>query len=134
MPTIRTTVLGLTLTALVLGGCASVPAAERSKTGRDCITTREINTMRALDGLHVLVKLGANRNYLFTMENSCQGLELARQITIWEATSRVCGDGTSLLAFEDPTVGAMRCRIEKIDAVRDRDAALELIAAEAPPR
>jgi hypothetical protein len=134
MTTIRTIVVGLTLPAVLLGGCASVPAAERSKAKRDCINTREINVMSPLDDRHVFVKLGADRNYLFTVEDTCQGLRLARQLAIWEATARVCGGGVSLLAFEDPTVGAMRCRIAKIDSVRDKSAALELIAAEVPPK
>jgi hypothetical protein len=133
MLTIRTTVLGLTLPAVVLGGCASFPAAERSKARRDCINTREINVMSPLDDQHVFVKLGADRNYLFTMDR-CQGLRLARQLAVWEDTPRVCGDGVSLLAFEDPSVGSMRCRIAKIESVRDKLAALELIAAEVPPK
>ena len=134
MPIIRTTFLGLTLPALVLGGCASVPAAERSKARKHCINTREINVMSPLDDQHVFVKVGADRNYLLTTEDGCPGLKLARKLGIWEATSRVCGDGVSLLTFEQPTGGEMRCRIAKIDSVRDKVAALELIAAEVPPK
>lgn len=134
MTVVRTTVVALTLPAAILGACASLPTAERAKTRRNCITTREINVMSPLDARHVLVKVGADRHYLFTVDDRCQGLELARRLAIWEATSRVCGDGASLLAFEHATVGPMRCRIERIDSVPDKAAALELIAAEAPPR
>lgn len=134
MPTIRRTVVGLTLPAVFLVGCASAPPARRSTARTDCVNTREINVMSPLDDKHVFVKLGANRNYLFTMEDRCQGLSLARKLVVWEATSRVCADGVSLLAFEHPTVGEMRCRIAKIDAVADKAAALELIAAEVPPK
>ena len=134
MTTFRTTVVGLILPAVVLGGCASVPAAERSKARRGCITTREINAMRPLDDRHVFVKVSADRNYLLTVEGECQGLRLARKLAIWESTARVCEGGVSLLAFEDPTVGEMRCRIARIDSVRDRAEALERIAAEVPPR
>jgi hypothetical protein len=134
MTTIRTAVVGLILPAVVLAGCASVPATERSKAKRGCITTREINAMRSLDDRHVFVKLSADRNYLLTMEGQCPGLRLARKLAIWESTARVCEGGVSLLAFEDPAVGEMRCRIAKIDSVRDRTEALERITAEVPPK
>jgi uncharacterized protein DUF6491 len=119
----------------VLLGCASVPAAERAKAKKkDCINTREINVMRALDDKHVFVKVGAGRYYLFTMESRCRDLHLARNLQVFEASSRVCDDGVTLLAFELPTVGAMRCRVTKLDPVRDLDAANELIASEVPPK
>ena len=134
MPTFRARVLALAVPAVLLGGCASVPAAGQAKGRNDCVNTREINVMRPLDDKHVFVKLGADRNYLFTMEDRCHELHLARNLQVFEASPRVCGDGVSLLAFEDPTVGAMRCRIAKIESVRDLNAALERIAAEVPPK
>lgn len=133
MPRVRTTVLALALPAAVLGGCASVPAADRAKARKDCINTRQINVMSPLDDQHVFVKVGADRNYLLTMEDRCPGLRRARRLAVWEATSRVCGDGVSLLAFEEPGVGSMRCRIEKIESVRDKSEAVERIEAEVPP-
>ena len=33
----------------------------------------------------------------------------------------------SLLSFAEPTVGAVRCRIEMLEAVADRSAAVDLI-------
>ena len=134
MSRIRTSVFSLTLAALMLGGCASAPPAPRSSARTDCVNAREINVMSPLDDQHVFVKVGADRNYLFTMEARCPGLRLARQLAVWEATSRVCGGGVSLLAFEEPSVGSMRCRIATIESVPDKEAALERIAPEAPPK
>jgi hypothetical protein len=45
--------------------------------------------------------------------------------------SRVCSDGLTLLSFDYPAVGPMRCRIEGIDSVPDKNAALELIESRA---
>ena len=134
MTALQTTIVALVLPAAALGACASAPTADGSKTRRDCITTREINAMSPMGDRHVFVKVGASRHYLFTVERACQALELARRLTIWEASSRVCGDATSLLAFEHATAGPMRCRIEKIESVPDKAAAMELIAAETPPK
>ena len=133
MPPMRTQLLVLLLPTLVLAACASGPPARRSASRTTCVNTAEINVMRPLDDRHVFVRLGANHNYLFTMD-PCQGLSLARKLAVWEATSRVCADGVSLLSFEEPTVGEMRCRISKIDPVADMEAALELIRAEGPSK
>ena len=131
MTTVRTkSVLGFALPVILLGGCASVPPAGRAKA---CINTREINLMEPLDDRHVFVKLSADRNYLFTMEDRCLGLGVARRLAIWEGEQRVCG-GVSLVSFEDPAAGAMRCRIGRIDSVPNRDAAVELGASEVPPQ
>jgi len=90
--------------------------------------------MRPLDDKHVFVKVGAGHHYLFTMEDRCHDLHLARNLQVFEASPRVCDDGVSLLAFELPTVGAMRCRITKLDSVRDLNEALERSGAEVPPK
>jgi hypothetical protein len=50
-----------------------------------------------------------------------------------EDSSRVCAEGTSLLAFEHPGAGPMRCRIAAIEPVKDRADAEERAAAEVPP-
>lgn len=132
MPTFRVLALALALPAVLLAACASVPAAERAKGRRDCINTREINVMRPLDDKHVFVKAGASRNYLLTMEERCHELHMARNLQVFEASPRVCADGVSLLAFELPTVGALRCRVVKIDPVKDLAEAEDRIAPEAP--
>jgi hypothetical protein len=135
MPTIRATVNGLALLAVVLGGCVSAAAAEAPKTKADCIVKREINAIRALDDKHVFVKTSADRNYLFTTDAQCPGLTLARTLAISGDTStRVCEGGVSMLAFEEPATGPMRCRIATITPVRDKDAAEALIASEQPPK
>jgi len=125
--------LGLAVAAAVLGGCASLTAEEGSKAKRVCVNRREINTIRALDDQHAFVKVSASRYYLFTVDNRCQGLRLARTISIGDATARVCGDGLTLLSFDYPAVGPTRCRIEEIDPVPDMNAARELIESRAAP-
>ncbi len=134
MPKIRSTLLGFMLPALVLGAEVSSAPAEKPKAKKDCINTRQINVMSPLDDGHVFVKLSADRNYLLTIEDRCQGLGSARRLAIVEASGRACDGGVSLLTFEDPAAGAMRCRIAKIESVKDKAAALELIGQEVPPK
>jgi hypothetical protein len=117
--------------AVLLSGAADVPAAEKARKKRDCINAREINVMRPLDDKHVFVKAGANRSYLLTMD-PCPGMGGARKLAVFEASPRVCGDGTSLLAFELPETGAMRCRVGKIETVRDLADAEDRIQPEHP--
>ena len=77
------------------------------------------------------MKAGADKNYLLTMD-TCPGLRDARKLEVFEASTRVCADGTSLLAFELPETGAMRCRVGKIESVRDLADAEDRIAPETP--
>jgi hypothetical protein len=116
--------LGFVSAALVLAGCASASPKPGS---RDCINTREINMIRALGDGHVLVKLSANRYQLFTVDQPCNGLRLARTISIADEARRVCGDGTTLISFAYPAVGLTRCRIRQIEPVASEAAARELI-------
>ncbi len=132
MRSVRTPSLGLALVAAVLGGGTALAAEEGSKAKRVCINTREINSIGALDDHHAFVKLSAGRYYMFTVDKACQGFKLARKIAISDA-SRVCSDGLTLLSFEYPAVGPMRCRIDLIDSVPDKDAAWDLIKSRAAP-
>lgn len=116
--------------AVLLTACATAPPrrVSSSATERLCIDRRDINMIRALDESHAFVKVRAGWFYMLTVDRkTCAGLALARTIAIVEATTRVCGDGQSLLAFSEPTIGPMRCRIEAIDAVADMNAARDLI-------
>lgn len=129
---VRMSSLGLAVAAAVLGGRAGLAEEEGSKAKKVCINRREISSIRGLDDRHAFVKLGASRHYLLTMDSTCRGLKLARTIAI-DGTGRVCGDGLTLLSFEYPAVGPVRCRIEGIDSVLDQNAALELIESRAAP-
>ena len=132
MRSVRAPSLGLALVA-VLGGGTALAAEEGTKAKRVCINTREINSITALDDQHAFVKLSAGRYYMFSVDKACQGFKLARKIAISDAT-RVCSDALTLLSFETPVVGPMRCRIELIDSVPDKDAAWELIKSRASPQ
>jgi hypothetical protein len=125
----------LALAVVVLQGVvAGVPPAFAAKPRRDCINRREINTLRALDDKHVYVKASASRHYLITMEDRCQGLAEARRLEVFEASARVCAGGTSLLAFEHPAAGPMRCRVSTIETVKSLADAEERAAAEVPAK
>jgi hypothetical protein len=128
---IRLSALGLALAALVSGGYATAAASEGSKPERVCIRKSEMNVVRALDDEHVGVKLSASRFYLLTVAKPCEGLKLARAIAFEGTATRVCNDGTSLLSFEYPAVGSVRCRVETIEPVADMNAARELIESRA---
>jgi hypothetical protein len=131
MKCIRLSALGVAATALILGGCASTKATRASGQGRDCINTGEINSITPLDDQHLFVRVSASKHQLFTVDPPCNGLRLARGVTIADAARRVCSDGTTLIAFTDPTVGPTRCRIRKLDHVATKAEALELIEARA---
>jgi hypothetical protein len=119
---------------MAAAGCASAP---RPRTAADmerpCIDRRDINTIRALDERHVLVKLSADRFFMLTVDDTCQALEQARAISIMDATSRVCAGGSTLLTFTDPVLGPMRCRVELLDPVANRAAAMDLIESRREP-
>lgn len=123
----------LACAAVVLGGCASAPARTGSEADRVCIKRREINAISALDDRHAFVKLSATRFYLLTLEERCRGLRWARTIALEDSREQVCGDGSGLLSFDDPAVGPMRCRIERIESVANKGEAWELIESRAAP-
>lgn len=127
----KSTVVALAPLAVLLA-CASAPPPRTSEPRDDCVYTRDINTISALDDRHVWVKASANRSYLFTVDKTCQDLAIARKISFFEATVRVCGDGNSLITFTNPTRDLIRCRVERVQTVRDKDAAKALISVEEP--
>ena len=131
MRSIRVSALGLATAAVVLGGCASAPAQKESSEERGCIRRHEINAITPLDDEHVLVKLSATRHQLFTVEKPCNGLRLARTISIADAATRICGDGTALISFNYPAVGPTRCRIFRSEPVAGKAEALDLIESRA---
>ncbi len=123
---------GLALVA-VLGGGTAMAGEEATKAKRLCVNTSEINSISALDDQHAYVKLSAGRFYMFTVDKACQEFKLARRIAISDAR-RVCNDGSTLLSYETPVTGPVRCRIGGIDKVFDKEAALELIKSRAAPQ
>ena len=126
---------GFTVAAATVAGVTCPAAEEDEKVPRVCVNRREINAISALDDRHAFVKASAGRFYLFTLDKTCYDFKHARQIAISDATSsRVCGDGSTLLSFAFPGVGTTRCRIDRLDTVKDRSAALELIAERTPPQ
>jgi hypothetical protein len=127
MKSIRLSTISLAAAVVVLGGCASATAKKASRQDRDCINTNQINSIRPLDDQHLFVRVSASQHQLFTVDQPCPGLRLARTISIADAARRVCGDGTTMIAFSYPAAGDVRCRIRRIEHVPDRATALELI-------
>jgi hypothetical protein len=127
----RSSRLGLAAASVLLAGCATLPPGEGSK--RACLDRRDVNSIKPLDDRHALVRRGSGRYSLFTMDKACHGLKLSRSIVIEGSAGRVCGDGVTLIAFEYPSLGPMRCRIELIEPVADENAARELILSRAGP-
>jgi uncharacterized protein DUF6491 len=125
-------ITALACAASVLSGDAG--AVDRSPAGKTCITRREINAISSLDDRHALARLSAGRLSLLTLDHTCRGLRSARTLVLERSAGRICGDGTSLLSFEELGVGPTRCRIEKIESVANKAEALELIASRAGPR
>ena len=126
----RTTVLGLA--AVLQVGLANVPPASAARVKRECINRKEITTLRALDDKHVYVKAGSSRHYLVTTDGGCRELSEARTLQVIESSTRVCPDSTSLIGFEHPAAGPMRCRIATIEAVKGLADAEERAAEEVP--
>lgn len=131
MPTSRAIALGL-VPAVLFAAAIDVRAAEKARKRRHCINKGEINVMRSLDDKHVFVRASSERSFLLTLD-PCPGLRDARSLQIVEASTRICADGTSLLSFSLPATGSMRCRVDKIEPVRDLADAEERAAPE-PPR
>jgi hypothetical protein len=125
--------LGLALAAVVLGGGARLAGEEEAKAKRVCIDKRDISAISSLDDRHAFVKLRASHFYLLTLDKACSRFKLARQITISDAW-RVCNDGLTLLSFQYPAEGTIRCRIEGLDSVVDKEMALALIKSRAEPQ
>jgi hypothetical protein len=111
----------------VLASSDSTPPPRRTEADRGCVNRRSINAVSTLDDRHAFVKASAGDFYLFTLEKNCQEFRLARKVVIEETRMQVCGDGNTLLLYEVPTLGAMRCRIETIESVASKSAALDLI-------
>jgi hypothetical protein len=134
MTLVRTSLVLASAAVVVLHAGSSLWAGEEPKAERVCINRRDINAIKTLDERHAFAKLSAGRFYLLTLDKSCQGFDKARRVALSEGAGRVCSDGLTLVSFETPLVGPMRCRIEAIDAVADESAARDLVAERAGPR
>lgn len=119
--------IALASSVLLLSSCAGLQDREQVRADRVCVRIDQIHSFNGLDDNHVYVNVGANEHYLFTTDDACFGLKFARGIRIAEAINRVCGDGSTFLAFNHAGAGTVRCRIMKIEPVADEAAARALI-------
>ncbi len=125
------TVVGVALSCMLGAGCATTGSGT-TVTGagdeRVCIKVSTINSFSVIDEQHVYVDATGKDAFLLTLENLCSGLKFARGIAIANAMSRVCGDGSGILVYDNSPTGKKRCRIVRIDRVADKVAAEALVA------
>jgi hypothetical protein len=133
-------IMPLAFAAVLVGGDAGTAAARGDRPHEDvdqkrvCIARREINAISALDDRHALVRLNAGEFRLLTLDRTCQGLRMARKIALDGTSLQVCDEGASLVSFEEPAIGPVRCRIAEIDEVASKSEALDLIDSRREPR
>lgn len=120
---LRTFVAVPIVAALIVAGCTTVPAGEEAGERSACFRARDVHDFDAIDDHHVVVEARRADYYLLTLEGACSGLLFARGITIADAMSRVCGDGSAWLAFEHAGTGVKRCRIVAVERVDDPETA-----------
>lgn len=113
---------------LGLTGCtSSQPTDAASAADRVCVRVKQINSYEPIGDHHVVIKVSVNKRYLLTLEEICTGLNFARGIAIADASTRVCNDGFSFLAFQQQGHGARRCRIINLEEVENSEAAEALV-------
>jgi hypothetical protein len=81
---------------LALIGCATSeqPALDASAGDRDCFATSAINGYNVADDHNVVVRVGASRNYNFSLDWNARDLDWTNAIAIQSDTSFICtGNG-----------------------------------------
>lgn len=116
----------LVLSGLVTG-CATSRSDRDDEVDRTCVLVREIRDFDVIDDRHVLLEARRQQEfYLLRLEPPCNGLRFAGAIGVAQRTTRVCGDGTDWLTFDDVALGEIRCRILGLRRVVNEEAARRL--------
>jgi len=93
-----------------------------------CVQVRNVNGYSVIDDRHVLLNGGASRHYLVTTRNRCPDLRFGMQLGFsFGRTARLCRPFIEHIV----TGGPVRCSIETIEEVENRQAAQALIDARA---
>ena len=116
---------------LVLSGCASssgkIADMPLARADVVCVNVRNINSFDSIDDEHLYVKVqGEPRHLLFTMDNTCFGLDNALAIVVKDRYTRVCSDTFGEVIYRDLGRGLESCRILNIEAVASKDNAKQL--------
>lgn len=122
---------------LLAWGCASGRSAGHPATGtlpRDgCLNTNHARSFTPLHERFVYVRGRSMEHFLLTMDRYCLGLPQAAGITLESTFPRVCsGSGAVLIYthFGQP----MTCGILKVEVVRHKEMAEQLVYERTPPR
>lgn len=122
----------LSLTAAMSAGAAASAQDAQQITAPPepprCVSLRRINGYSVIDDRHLLLRAGANRQYLVTTRSRCNDLRFGSRIaTTIDGFGRLC---QPIVEFIIPEHGH-RCAIDTIEEVADREAANALIEARA---
>jgi len=117
---------------LVLSGCAAssdnVSDMPLARADVVCVNVRNINSFDSIDDQHLYVKVqGEPRHLLFTMDNTCFGLDNALAIVVKDRYTRVCSDTFGEVVYRNMARGLESCRILNIEAVASKDDAKQLV-------
>ena len=95
--------LGIVVTALALGACATQSAGEAETAASDCFRPAEIRGYGVVDQSHVRVLVGAGRRYTLTTMWDTHNLDWTQAIAIRSGTGLICtgnGLGVELIGGE----------------------------------
>lgn len=132
MKTNLASILLPTFLAMTVAGCAAQDGAggEMVGDGRTCLYVPNISGFSSLSDREVLVTVGVNDHYLFTVVGVCSGLRYANAILVADSSgSRICNDGFGRIAFRQAGLGRQTCRVGNIERVTSREEAREIVAA-----
>lgn len=122
------------LTRSALVACAlivvsNVVVAEddpEAKAEKACFRVRDTRSFEAVDDRFVYLKCVRNKHYLLTMDNACFGLQNSIGVAIASGFDRVCSNDHAMITYRDFNQ-TRRCGILDVEAVENRDGALEFI-------
>ena len=103
------------------------PSNEGEPTAVDaCFRVRNTRSFDAVDDRFVYLRCVRDKHYLLTMDNACFGLQNSIGIAVAGGFDRVCSNDRAMVTYRDFN-RTRRCGILKVEAVENREAALELI-------
>jgi len=128
--------LGLISTVSVFA-CTSTQNVDTSGSGpatkEACFSVRRADSFSALHERFVYVRALGDEHYLLTLDAPHMGLPFATGITISGSFTRVCSDTGAMITYIDAGRPVL-CRIVRVEAVANREAAQKLVTERTTPR
>ncbi len=100
--------------------------AQGATSEKACFRVRDVRGFEAVTDRFVYVHGVRSQHYLLTMENVCMGLENSVGIAIANGFDRVCSNDRAMITYKEFNQ-VKRCGILMVEAVTDREAALDLV-------